>query len=213
LTELRCPECGREFDPAQPLSVNLGRPLDAFARAALRPIGRLWRAASWTLAVGGVVGLGWLLLEKDLVSLWLLLWLAFFVLCWLRSFARFAAVRLYRQPRGLLRVDDRFRRTVRVTFAVSTLLVFTRLPFLLTVLASRPWLDGYAYHVWAEIPATSPEPQDRVVCGLVIVEGVAARGDYVTVGFYGGGGVSYVRTDDGQGLRLEWWSWIPWWHW
>src|SRR4051794_3422559 len=43
LTELsdhRCPECGREFDPADLRSVNLGKPLPHTARWALGPLSR-----------------------------------------------------------------------------------------------------------------------------------------------------------------------------
>src|SRR6266550_8871915 len=35
----RCPECGREFDPDQPLSFNSGRPLNWLDRKLLAPLG------------------------------------------------------------------------------------------------------------------------------------------------------------------------------
>lgn len=54
LTEQRCPECGRVFDPANPKTVNLGQPQSWWARTALRP-------PSWILVglyvLGGTLGL------------------------------------------------------------------------------------------------------------------------------------------------------------
>src|SRR5437588_712884 len=35
----RCPECGRPFDPADPRTMNFGRPLGPFARRLLTPVG------------------------------------------------------------------------------------------------------------------------------------------------------------------------------
>jgi hypothetical protein len=40
LAEPRCPECGRGFDPANPKTMNLGRPIGPRARLLSRPTGR-----------------------------------------------------------------------------------------------------------------------------------------------------------------------------
>ncbi|MDB5330772.1 MAG: hypothetical protein JWP03_1923 [Phycisphaerales bacterium] len=40
LADPRCPECGRGFDPANPKTMNLGRPIGSRARWLLRPTGR-----------------------------------------------------------------------------------------------------------------------------------------------------------------------------
>lgn len=40
LSEPRCPECGRPFDPADPATVNLGRRIGRVGRFLLKPIGR-----------------------------------------------------------------------------------------------------------------------------------------------------------------------------
>ena len=209
LSEFRCPECGRAFDPARPLTMNLGRRPGPFARAALRPMGRLPRVAMWMLVVAGVVGPAWLVPDEQLACFWLVLWLAFFIACWLRSFVRVLVVRLYRQPRVLLRLDDPFRWKARAAFVITTLLVLTRLPFLLAILVSRSWLDPYAYHVWAEIPATTTLPDGPVVRGLIVIRSVDARGGGVAFDFYGGGSIDYVPAEDGQKLRVRWWGWNP----
>ena len=206
ISEFRCPECGRPFDPERPLSVNLGRPLGQFARLVLRPMGRLPRVVMWALVVVGVMGPAWLVPDEVLACLWLLLWGAFFTACWARSTARVLVVRIYMQPRILLRLDDTFRRKVRRAFLCSTVLVLTRLPFLLSILLSRPWLDPYAYHAWADIPAVMPLPAEPVMRGAVVVRRVDMRDGRVVLEFYGGGGIAYLPSDDGR-LRLDRWSW------
>src|SRR5437867_4726141 len=208
LSDFRCPECGRAFDPDRPLTMNLGRPLDRFAKAALRPMGRLPRTALWAIVTAGFIGPAWLFPADGVAILWLLLWLAFFTGCWLRSMVRRAVAYQYRQPKLLLRVDDPFRRKTRLAFIVSTILVLSRAPFVVAILGSRPWLDAYAYHLWAEVPATEPLPSGPVIRGAVVVREVTAGGDGVTLLFYGGE-IGYVRTNDGQGLRIDWWSWNP----
>jgi hypothetical protein len=208
LTDFRCPECGRAFNPERPLSLNVGRPLDPFARWAMRPMGRAPRVAMWALVASGVVGPAWLFPAKELACLWLLLWLGLFTVCWLRSFARAAVVRLYRQPEVLLRVDNPLRRKLRIAFAASLLLLLTRLPFLLTVIVSRPWLDPYVWHAWAEIPATEPLPSRPTRCGLVLVHPVSDSGPGFTLHCFGGD-VPYAIADDGESLRIDW----AWWGW
>src|SRR4051794_35464190 len=55
LTSDRCPECGRGFDPADPRTMNLGRPLGFAARMMLKPIG--WPTV--VLALGACGAMAW----------------------------------------------------------------------------------------------------------------------------------------------------------
>ena len=55
LTSTRCPECGRPFDPADPKTMNLGRPLGGFARRLLQPIG----LPTLLLAAAALLGVAW----------------------------------------------------------------------------------------------------------------------------------------------------------
>jgi hypothetical protein len=59
LVSARCPECGRPFDPADPITLNLGRPLGGLDKKMLRPIGRWAHVTLWLLAVIGVLGPAW----------------------------------------------------------------------------------------------------------------------------------------------------------
>src|SRR5258708_9755694 len=47
LTVNRCPECGRAFDPDDPRTMSLGRPLWRWQRWLLRPLG--WRSIALAL--------------------------------------------------------------------------------------------------------------------------------------------------------------------
>src|SRR3954468_23040875 len=66
----RCPECGREFDPDEPLSMNLGLPRGRLALMLLRPIGRWARATMWALAAAGVLGPAWLRASGGFARFW-----------------------------------------------------------------------------------------------------------------------------------------------
>jgi hypothetical protein len=184
--------------------MNLGRPLDRVALALLRPIGRWAHVAMWSLAAAGVLGPAWLVPSNLVACLWLAGWGVFISVCWVRSLQRATVVVAYGQPRECLRIDDPFRRRTRKVFVIVTLLVLTRAPFLLALLASRPWLDHYAYYVWAVLPA-DVEPQTRPgFHGLLLVRWIEAAPTYVTFHLFGGGTVTYRPNPDGTSLECDW---------
>src|SRR4051812_7935860 len=60
LTSNRCPECGAQFDPSDPWTMNLGRPMPRWARRAISNVGAPTRRLTH-LALGLIVwGLLWL---------------------------------------------------------------------------------------------------------------------------------------------------------
>lgn len=68
LDSRNCPECGRPFDPADPLTVNLGRPLGPWGRTFISGVG--W--PMMLLACAAVIGLGWVIRWPGFwPSLWL----------------------------------------------------------------------------------------------------------------------------------------------
>ena len=200
----RCPECGRAFDPDDPMTMNVGRPLDRVAKALLRPTGRWGPALMWTLAVLGVLGPAWLVPSRIVACLWLLLWGAFMVACWGRALLRYAVVVRYRQPPECLRIDDPFRWRARRAFVLVTLLILTRAPFILALLVSRPWLDREARYVWTVLPASVQPSQSPKLCGLVIVQRIDAGGAHVTFHLLGGGQIGYRTSPDGQDVEWDW---------
>ena len=208
LTSPRCPECGRPFDPDQPLTFNQGRPLDRWSKLLLRPIGRWAPIALWSLAALGVLGPAWLIPSRGAAICWLLLWIGFLIICWLRSTLRAVVVRNRRQPAICLRIDDPFRRRTRRVFAFTTLLVMTRAPFLVAMLVSRPWLDSAAHYTWAVLPGNVEPPQHPRLCGLIMVHRTYAGPNQVTFHFFGGGTIDYYRTPDGTRITWDW----DWWY-
>jgi hypothetical protein len=203
----RCPECGRGFDPGAPITMNLGRPLDSIAIASLRPIGWWGGVTLRFLAWVGVLGPAWLVPSRRLAILWFLLWCVFIFACWCRSFERRLVVMRYRQPPECLRIDDPFRMRTRRTFVIVTLLILTRMPFLLAALISRPWLDRQAHYIWSILPANVDPPKGPTLQGLVLVRRIDAGARYVVFHLVGGGEIVYESAPDGSHLESEWDLW------
>jgi hypothetical protein len=153
LAEFRCPECGRAFDPADPRTVNGGRPLGRLGRWLMRPAG--WptllpaAAASAVTMIATTAPTGWRLVawpgvetlsalaspDRDLPLLYpyrvllsaaVTLWLLTAALWGLRSLAAVAAALCLRQPPRRL-----FARPLR----------WTAVPLLAAVTAALVWWD------------------------------------------------------------------------
>lgn len=92
-------------------------------------------------------------------------------------------------------------------FAIVTLLILTRAPFLGALVLSRPWLDEQAYYIWAVLPANVQPQTGPRWRGLVIVKRVEAGPTYVKFELFGGGQVEYRPSPDGQRLECEWSTW------
>src|SRR5207237_69883 len=101
LPEPRCPECGREFDPLDPKTMNMGRELSPFARWVLGPLRwpvslLTWSAIGfslWTARLpGGQFG--------SSSSIVILITLGLFWLAW--PIVRVIAARHYGWPHSLL---------------------------------------------------------------------------------------------------------------
>lgn len=98
LTAQRCPECGREFDPADAWTMNVGRPHGRLVPALLVPVGAPTFAAS-VVAAGlvfwWIAGLPETPLAMALASL---LWFAIYAYRLVRFATLRALARIYRQP-------------------------------------------------------------------------------------------------------------------
>lgn len=206
-----CPECGTAFDPADVATMNLGLPLNRLDRMLLRPVGWRGLVVRRLLVCVGVLGPAWLVPSRVAGVLWLLLWGVFVVGLWVRSLLRAWVVRRRRQPRDRLEVDEHFLRRTRVAFAVVTLLILTRLPFLLALSVSRLWLDPMAYHLWADSPPPDP-PDDIGRVGLVWVRGIDVTPSTIEFGLAGGASLRYTSAPDGQHLQAEWETWDDTWN-
>jgi len=158
LSDPRCPECGRPFDPDDFATMNLGRPLKRVARFLLRPTGR-WAYVGQAVVTAWGLWLSTFMTSRAYLAVLFLFPLSLLLLaCLVRRSMRNAVITHYQQPVALRRVDDPlFRRTWK-WFWIVVLLIVTRLPAYAVWFASRPWMDRLGEKVMTD-PMTAPLPQ------------------------------------------------------
>src|SRR5207248_1670103 len=122
-TTRNCPECGRLFDPNDPWSMNVARPIPRNLRWSLRPVRWLYPtvrvvvilALIADIPLGGFIRSAWLALA--------LLWLPVGLAYYLRRALRRWVVWHYQQNRELLVADqDQIRRSRRLMALAALLL-------------------------------------------------------------------------------------------
>ena len=152
LSDPRCPECGRGFDPADPRTMDVGRVPGPLASFFLGLPGTIFEGAVVAVCgmalLGGTVPGGVFLLQ--IAALWLGVALTF---AWGLRLATFVVV-AWRYRRRLLREPVTWRHwglTPLVGFLTALLLYF-ELPLRLTFLVSRPGMEQLVQEV-----AQSPE--------------------------------------------------------
>jgi hypothetical protein len=157
LTENRCPECGRPFDPNDPRTVNLGRQVGPVARLWLRPPG--WplnvMCAFWMCVVlwGNTSPGGYFGLQLFGISFGLLVggvWLLRFVVAWILAAKHHQPT--FRPWRASLRWA-----VMPLLIAIVASSVWTHTPARLCFWISRPCMDRLARQVMSA-PATAPRP-------------------------------------------------------
>jgi hypothetical protein len=206
LGEPRCPECGRPFDPADPDSMNLGRPMGAFVRRLLRP-------APWfepvvyayllvMLGVGALFPLSRWSMIMAFFATWLLLGVPYF----LRSAARHAVVKWYRQPRWRAQVDRAMTRRVGRTTAWAAALLFVQAPLYFSLLLSAPMLNRLGRERYEEMPfiLANTVPLSRRWHGLFPVDGVYVLPSSATFNVWGG----RFQLIYAPGQRLSWLDYV-----
>ena len=139
----RCPECGREFDPLDPSTMNMGRELTAFARWALGPLRWHVNLVSWLAMLfalwvarlpGGQV--------RHSSSLWILIGLGVFWLGW--PIARAVIARKYGWPHSLVMGGQKQRVAVGLALLFSATAIIYELPLRAGMYVSRPAMDRMA---------------------------------------------------------------------
>ena len=143
----RCAECGRPFDPADPQTVNTGRPVPAYAAWAVGPI-------SWPVSVAALVGVGLTLWRARLPvqpfswttpAVWGWLVVAGVWLAW--PGVRRAVLGLYGWPARVIRPMGRGRWAVPLVMIAVAVGAALRLPLRTAFAASRPAMDRLAQDV------------------------------------------------------------------
>jgi hypothetical protein len=136
----RCPECGREFDPLDPATMNMGRELNEVAKWVLGPVRWPVNVLSWgALAFalwaarlpGGEVGASSSVIILAALGV---LWLAWPVV-------RVMAAKRYGWPHSLLMRGQKQRVAVGLCLALATVAIICRLPMRAALAISRPSMD------------------------------------------------------------------------
>jgi len=168
LPESRCPECGRTFDPDDPASMNLGKPMGRLAKRLLRPdawYGRIVVCYVLLAMVGSVLlpMNRWALLQTFFVF-WMLMSAPYLV----RRTLRHLVIKRYAQPAASAQVDDQMVRRVGHVLAWGALLRFAQAPLYLALFVSGPWLNALARERYEQMPflTVNRTPLDHNQYGL-----------------------------------------------
>jgi len=155
----RCPECGREFDPADPQTMNMGRPLTAMKLWILGPIHwhvtlLTWAAMAFALwfarLPGGKV--------RNSPALWILIAMGGLWLAW--PIVRRIVGRRCGWPQSLLLRGQKQRIIVGFVLLLAAVGVWYRVPLKLAMWISRPAMDRMAKEL---IDSKQPYGEDRWV--------------------------------------------------
>jgi hypothetical protein len=171
LPTYRCPECGREFDPTNPVTINFGKPLGPMTRSLLRPTRWLNRFAPWIAGLGILAVIALALPDPLAFLLLTLLWLLCAVPYIFWNTIRFAVRIIAHQPKSYEFPDLLARRRIGNSILIAALLVITHIPGHCLIWLSRPALDHYGYHLYNEVPFLSPPPMPPKFCGVCYVWG------------------------------------------
>jgi hypothetical protein len=190
----RCPECGRPFDPADPFTMNVGRPLSPLALRILAPA-RWPKPLAYTLA--------------SLLTLWSLLlpgygpylciflalgYAAILSLSILHSILKFITRRIYRQLKPRPNPDRPHLARARIAVLIAFALLWFELPFRAVFLVSRPSLEHLAVHQLDEVPYDTPYPVTRL-CGLLPARITSVETRQVSLRLLAGGRLVYSPDD------------------
>jgi hypothetical protein len=168
LSSTRCPECGREFDPADPWTMETRRPVPQYQRWLVDPVGP-W---TWRLVYIGVGATlwGWAWLPGGyLVAIFGLLLIG--ANCAYRLFravaARVVAHRCRRRPVNIFGVGMR-RFTPAILLLVMGVAMLLDPPLYLSLNVSRLIAGDSLYRMWA-IDALPPGPLGPRFVGVLFV--------------------------------------------
>jgi len=217
LTEPRCPECGRPFDPADPTTFWRdrvpGRVGRFFLKAPGWPLDGVAVLGGLTMLVSDSAPGGYFALFTLAVRLWLVIGAAWLVRLGVNS----ALTRYYRQ--AFREQLARWRRwcLAPAVAAVTAGLVVARVPLHVTFWLSRSAMDRLAQQVM-NAPPDAPAPPDQWV-GLYHAKWIERCGDEMrfeipgTVPFGQGG---FVYSPSGRSYWCERRPWPfdgPWYIW
>ena len=160
----RCPECGRRFDPRRRDTMNMGAPLGAFGRWALRPIG--WPAFALVSLLSS--GAFWLATDPQVYYMGGSCCLSL-PLVMLAGFTQLTRMRLRRRiirerglQRRLARPDLRRWLILWLIPSFTMLLILFQVPIYAGFLVSHRAFERLRRDVQSDPPAPQPTGGERV---------------------------------------------------
>lgn len=197
----RCPECGRAFDPADPATMNLGRPLGAMGRWLNQPI---WWLTPVCLLLSIALLTSSIVMPAD--TLFLLLFLsigAFWIIVFDRSRAASRRKRLptYRPVKSEAALQmKRYGRARKIMLATALLLVL-RIPFFIVFAFSVFPLARMGHQLFYDIPFGAPAPPTPCRVGAYEVRHIFIGCGGVWFDVAGGITLVYSPIPDGPRTR------------
>jgi hypothetical protein len=147
----RCPECGREFDPDDPNTMNMGQPMGPIARLLISPVG--WPTfAVMTFGMMAVLwGLGWLPGGMAVFAAGIGLVILAYCYRLVRALLRWIAIAVYCQPRdGALASRQ---SAPLIILLVSGVLIATEAPLWTAITISRWMCEDELRRIYEVDPA------------------------------------------------------------
>jgi hypothetical protein len=157
----RCPECGREFDPLDPATMNMGRELSELAKFVLGPVRWPVSFMSWGAIA---IALWYARLPGGQIaassSIWILMSLGVLWMAW--PVVRIIAAKKYGWPTSLLMRGQRLRLTVGLSILAAAMAIVYDLPMQAALYVSRPAMDKLAN----DLLASGQQYADDKWCGV-----------------------------------------------
>jgi len=203
----RCPECGRPFDPDDPWTMNIGRPMPPLVRRFIAPPAR----PAWIVffvAIGAILwGSAWLAGGQFVLILGLLLLGMNVIYRGVRLAISGALARHYLQP--IPRRPGLFGNPLAPTFILIALgiVLYFQLPLNLTIACARPAV----YRMWAVEPAPMHGGYDDRFVGVLWADWADVNPNHVELWFSWSGALDFDPQTGGvmitpMPLSEGWWK-------
>jgi hypothetical protein len=204
----RCPECGREFNPNDPWTMNMGRPIGPKCRALLSPMGKVTVRFIWLSAFLILWGGSWMAGGPYVLAVGALAGVVLIFYQAIRANIGLAIARIYRQP---------YRKPHWKGFVwpivLAGILTISGISHWFAVWIHRPLLDRYAHHIYAEIPQRDVPYKSQWI-GLFYIRSVRVDSSCIIFLLSSELAIEYqpskTSSDDelrGPYTNVDFWSW------
>jgi hypothetical protein len=167
----KCPECGREFDPANVFSFLRAESCGRWAMRYLRPVRWPAQVAKWSMIVLSLAAGGLLIHRTVIVALCVLVYLLIAMPYLVRSLIKRGLVASLRVHPSVLRNDRAVLQSARLWLFGGLLINFWAIPQIIVLAADMPWLDHEARRLYCQVPMLGSYPRSER-CGFLHISNV-----------------------------------------